>query len=107
MDSGIQADHPEFAISSDPEYDNSAISNVTGDGSDFFKREVTVNGVRIMAAGTVGGQTAVPDAWIEKVGRMFELFTDRDSTNINQSTKRWSRCWANNLASNQNHIISY
>ena len=88
MDTGIQADHPEFAISSDPEYNNSAISNVTGDGSDFFKREVTVNGVRIMAAGTVGGQTAVPDAWIEKVGRMFELFTDRDSTDINQSIQR-------------------
>jgi hypothetical protein len=58
----------------DAEYNNGAISNVTGDGSDFFKRELTVNGVRIMGAGTVGGQTAVPDAWLEKVGRMFELF---------------------------------
>ena len=39
----------------DAEYNNGAISNVTGDGSDFFKRELTVNGVRIMGAGTVGG----------------------------------------------------
>ena len=72
----------------DPEYYNSAINNVTGDGSDFFKRELHVNGVRIMGAGTVGGQTAVPDAWLEKVGRMFELFTDPTGTDINESAQR-------------------
>jgi len=72
----------------DPEYNNGAISNVTGNGSDFFKREVTVNGVRIMAAGGVGGQTAVPDAWLEKVARMFELFTDPNGAGINQTYQR-------------------
>ena len=72
----------------DPEYNNGAISNVTGDGSDFFKREVTTNGVRIMGAGTVGGQTAVPDAWLEKVARMFELFTDPNGAGINQTFQR-------------------
>ena len=51
-----------------------SITDVTGDGSDFFKREVTVNSTRIMAAGAVGGQTAVPDSWIEKIARMYELF---------------------------------
>ena len=51
----------------DPEYNNGAIIDVVGNGSDFFKREVTVNGVRIMGAGAVGGQAAVPDAWLEKV----------------------------------------
>jgi hypothetical protein len=51
----------------DPEYNNGAIIDLTGDGSNFFSREVTVNGVRIVAAGTVGGQTAVPDAFVEKV----------------------------------------
>jgi hypothetical protein len=74
--------------SADAEYNNGAISNVTGDGSDFFKREVTTNGVRIMGAGTVGGQTAVPDAWLEKVARMFELFTDPTGAGINQSYQR-------------------
>ncbi|NHK40141.1 hypothetical protein, partial [Thermus thermophilus] len=59
----------------DPEYNNGPIVNVVGDGSDFCKREVTSNGVRILGAGTVGGQTAVPDAWLEKVARMVELFT--------------------------------
>ena len=74
--------------SADPEYNNGAISNVTGNGSDFFKREVTVNGVRIMAAGAVGGQTAVPDAWLEKVGRMFELFLDPSGAGINGTFQR-------------------
>ncbi|MDB4348950.1 hypothetical protein OAA64_01350 [bacterium] len=72
----------------DAEYNNGAIINVTGDGNDFFKREVTTNGVRIMAAGTVGGQTAVPDPWLEKVGRMVELFTDPTGAGINESSQR-------------------
>jgi hypothetical protein len=72
----------------DPEYNNGPIINVSGDGSDFFKREVTVNGVRVMGAGTVGGQTAVPDAWLEKVGRMFELFTDPNAAGINETAQR-------------------
>ena len=88
QDSGIQADHPEFAIPIDPEYNNGAFSDVVGDGSDFFKREVTVNGVRIMAAGAVGGQTAVPDSFVEKVARMFELFTDPTGTGINGTAQR-------------------
>ncbi len=72
----------------DPEYNNGAISNVIGDGSDFFKREVTSNGVRIMGAGTVGGQTAVPDAWLEKVARMFDLFLDPNGASINETYQR-------------------
>ena len=72
----------------DPEYNNGAIIDVTGDGSDFFKREVTTNGVRIMGAGTVGGQTAVPDAWLEKVARMVELFTDPNGAGINGTAQR-------------------
>ena len=72
----------------DAEYNNGSLINVTGNGSDFFKREVTVNGVRIMGAGTVGGQTAVPDAWLEKVARMVELFTDVNGAGINETSQR-------------------
>jgi hypothetical protein len=72
----------------DPEYNNGAIIDLTGDGSNFFSREVTVNGVRIVAAGTVGGQTAVPDAFVEKVARMFELFTDPNGAGINKASQR-------------------
>jgi len=89
QDSGLQVDHPEFAIDDlDVDYRNGSIINVTGDGSDFFKREVTTNGVRIMGAGGVGGQTAVPDAWLEKVARMFELFLDPNAAGINKTYQR-------------------
>ena len=79
---------PEVPAPTDPEYNSGEIIDVTGDGSDFFKREVTVNGVRIMAAGAVGEQLAVPDAWLEKVGRVFELFTDPNGAGINESFQR-------------------
>jgi hypothetical protein len=72
----------------DPEYHSGAIIDLIGDGGDFFKREVTVNGVRIVAAGAVGGQTAVPDAFVEKVARMFELFTDPNGAGINEASQR-------------------
>ncbi|MDB4378499.1 hypothetical protein N9Z41_01885 [bacterium] len=72
----------------DPEYHNGAIIDLIGNGGDFFKREVTVNGVRIVSAGTVGGQTAVPDAFVEKVARMFELFTDPNVAGINEASQR-------------------
>jgi hypothetical protein len=88
LDAPYYIDPEWFEASEDPEYNNGAIINVTGDGSDFFKREVTVNGVRVMAAGGVGGQTAVPDAWVEKVARMFELFTDPNGAGINSTYQR-------------------
>ena len=75
-------------IVSDPEYNNGEIVDVAGHGSNFFKRELTVNGVRIMAAGTVGGQIAVPDAFIEKVARMVELFTDVTGSGIDETAQR-------------------
>ena len=88
LDSPYYIDPDWFNASTDPEYNNGPFSDVVGDGSNFFKREVTVNGVRIMAAGAVGGQTAVPDAFVEKVARMFELFTDPTGTGINETEQR-------------------
>ena len=85
---GAQASASATVSPIETEYNNGAIINVTGDGSDFFKREVTVNGVRIMGAGTVGGQQAVPDAWLEKVARMFELFLDPNGAGINETLQR-------------------
>ena len=41
-----------------------------------------------MAAGNVGGQSAVPDAFIEKVARMVELFTDPTGEDIDALNKR-------------------
>ena len=78
VDTGIQVGHPEWNKTNyvaPTVYTSGDVQNVTGDGSDFFKRELTVNGVRIMAAGAVGGQTAVPDEWIRKVAQLFKWFT--------------------------------
>jgi subtilisin family serine protease/plastocyanin len=60
-----------------------AVGNTVGYGSNFFTREVRTAGVRLVSAGAVGGQTAVPDAFIEKVARMFQLFTDSAGAGIN------------------------
>jgi len=62
---------------------SSAVGNTVGYGSNFFTREIRTAGVRLVSAGAVGGQTAVPDAFIEKVARMFQLFTDSAGAGIN------------------------
>ena len=40
-----------------------------------------------MAAGNVGGQQAVPDAFLEKVARMVELFTDPNGDGIDANAQ--------------------
>ena len=76
-------------------YDSTPVGNVNNvmnnpiiaypdPGSKFFKREATVNGTRIMAAGLVlGVQYAVPDSWLRKVARMYQLFVNPEGVNIN------------------------
>jgi hypothetical protein len=76
------------SAAADPEYNNGELKALTGDGSDFFKKELTVNGVRLVAAGAVGGQLAVPDEFIKKVARMYELFTDPLAAGINVAIQR-------------------
>ena len=68
-------------------YNKGEIIDVTGAGSEFYKREVNINGVRIVAAGNVGGQQAVPDAFLEKVARMVELFTDPNGEGIDAASQ--------------------
>ena len=80
-------DHEEETPATVVVYNKGEITNVTGSGSEFYKREVTINGVRIVAAGNVGGQEAVPDAFIEKVARMIELFTDPNGEGIDAASQ--------------------
>ena len=68
-------------------YDKGEIIDTVGTGSNFYKREVTINGVRIVATGNVGGQLAVPDAFLEKVARMVELFTDPNGEGIDATSQ--------------------
>ena len=78
---------PEKETTTDVVYTKGEIIDVAGSGSEFYKREVTINGVRIVAAGNVGGQQAVPDAFIEKVARMVELFTDPNGDGIDANAQ--------------------
>ena len=78
---------PEKETTTDVVYTKGEIIDVAGSGSEFYKREVTINGVRIVAAGNVGGQQAVPDAFLEKVARMVELFTDPNGDGIDANAQ--------------------
>ena len=62
---------------------SSAITNTVGYGSNFFTNEIRTSGVRLVSAGTIGGQAAVPDEFVNKVARMFQLFTDVTGSGIN------------------------
>ena len=84
----VVAEDNIVSAAADPEYNNGELKALTGDGSDFFKKELTVNGVRLVAAGAVGGQLAVPDEFIKKVARMYELFTDPLAAGINVAIQR-------------------
>ena len=48
----------------------------------WFDRSLTVTGVKIVVAGAVGGQKAVPDEWAKKVARAIELLTNKNDPNI-------------------------
>ena len=71
-----QADLDEGPLTS------TAIKDYEGPGGALFARELTTNYLRIVAAGAVGGQTAVPDDWLLKTGRMAQLFLNRTGSNI-------------------------
>ena len=48
----------------------------------LFNKSRLVHGVKLYQAANVGGQTAVPDLWTDKVARIVELFTDPTGSNI-------------------------
>ena len=49
----------------------------------FYDRSLLVNGIKIIVAGEIGGQQAVPDKWVYKTAQVFKLLIDRDSEGIN------------------------
>jgi len=60
---------------------NSAISS-------WFDRSIDVYGVRLLVAGKVGGQEAVPDEWAKKTAQTFKLLMDRDAFGIDSGAQR-------------------
>ena len=53
----------------------------------FYNRELIVNGVKLVAAGDIGGQKAVPDIWIYKTAQVFKLLMNKDSEGIDSEAQ--------------------
>ena len=53
----------------------------------FYDRSLTINGIKIIAAGEIGGQQAVPDKWIYKTAQVFKLLTDKDAEGIDKEAQ--------------------
>ena len=58
-----------------------------GNGS-WFDRSLEVKGLELVIAGEVGGQAAVPDAWVYKVAGTVELLLDSEDDNIDLTAQR-------------------
>jgi hypothetical protein len=68
------------------EYNNGAL--IAENNGTVFDRALTVNGLKLVVAGAVGGQLAVPDEWAKKTARTFELMTDPNGAGINTTHQR-------------------
>ena len=58
-----------------------------GNGS-WFDRSLEVKGLELVIAGEVGGQAAVPDAWVYKVASTVELLLDNEDNNIDLTAQQ-------------------
>ena len=63
-------------------------NTIAGATENFFQKELTVNGIRLVSAGAVGGQDSVPDEWVKKTARVIELLTDPTGAGINEADQR-------------------
>ena len=81
QDSGIQVDHPEFYMSDTTEYVSGALASDATNGA-VFDRSLTVRGVKLVAAGAVGGGTTVPDEWVKKTAQAVKLLIDPNGDSI-------------------------
>ena len=82
QDSGLQIDHPEFIMENTSEYVSTTLAANSTNGA-VFDRQVTSHGLKIVVAGAVGGQTAVPDIWAEKTAQVVKLLIDPTGDSIN------------------------
>jgi hypothetical protein len=53
----------------------------------FYDRELIINGIKLVAAGDIGGQKAVPDIWIYKTAQVFKLLMNKDSEGIDSEAQ--------------------
>jgi hypothetical protein len=76
----------EGGAPADAEYNNGAL--IAENNGTVFNRALTINGLKLVVAGAVGGQLAVPDEWAKKTARAFELMTDPNGAGINTTHQR-------------------
>ena len=53
-----------------------------------FDRSLYINGITLVVAGAVGGQSAVPDEWAKKTARAIELMMDSSDAGVNKAYQR-------------------
>ena len=53
----------------------------------FYDRELIINGIKLVAAGDIGGQKAVPDIWIYKTAQVFKLLMNKDTEGIDSEAQ--------------------
>ena len=82
QDSGLQVDHPEFFMENTAEYSSTDIAS-DNTNSEIFPQSMTVHGLKIVQAGAVGGQPAVPDGFTRKVAQVVKLLIDPTGAGIN------------------------
>ena len=53
----------------------------------FYDRELEVNTIKLIVAGNIGGQQAVPDIWVYKTAQVFKLLMDKDADGIDSDSQ--------------------
>ena len=53
-------------------------------GTELYDRSLTVYGIKIVAGAEVGGNNAVPDAWVYKTARVIQLLLDPNGQGIDR-----------------------
>lgn len=54
----------------------------------FYDRFLNVYGIKIIAAGEIGGQKAVPNKWVYKTAQVFKILMDKDANGIDQNAQK-------------------
>ena len=53
----------------------------------FYDRELEVYTIKLIVAGDIGGQQAVPDIWVYKTAQVFKLLMDKDAEGIDSDSQ--------------------
>jgi len=53
----------------------------------FYDRELEVNTIKLIVAGDIGGQQAVPDIWVYKTAQVFKLLMDKSAEGIDSDSQ--------------------